>query len=87
MHEDPEQYKKEIDWHLGGDLESALSLEPGKRRLGRLRERDFRFYEDVMRGDRLEYRYDQALYLESKKLPLDHVSRPIYVFRRSAGEG
>jgi hypothetical protein len=51
--------------------------------MGRFRERDFRFFEDVMRGDRVEFQYDRVLSLESQKLPLDHMSRPIYVFRRS----
>jgi hypothetical protein len=83
VNEDPEQYKQEIAWMFDGDLERVLSLEPGQRRMGRFRERDFRFFEDVMRGDRVEFQYDRVLSLESQKLPLDHMSRPIYVFRRS----
>lgn len=85
--EDPERFKDEVEWHLDGDLERALSLKAGERRMGRLRERDFRFFEDVMRGDRREFDYEQVLYLESEKLPLDHMERPIYVFRRTGAGG
>jgi len=84
--EDPEKYLEEISWQLEDHPKDAISLEPGARRMGRLRERDFRFYEDVMQGEKRVFDYDEVLYLESAKLPLDHQERPIYVFRR-AGAG
>ncbi len=85
--EDPAGYLEEISWLLEGHPENAVVLEPGARRMGRLRERDFRFYEDVMLKERREFDYDEVLYLESEKLPLDQLGRPIYVFRRSGAGG
>ena len=85
--EDPEGFLEEISWRLEDHQEGAVSLEPGARRMGRLRERDFRFYEDLMQGEKRSFDYEEVLYLESAKLPLDLQERPIYVFRRSGSGG
>ncbi len=58
-------------------------MEPGKRAMGLLKERDFLFYEDVLMEKRRRYSYELVKAFEVKELPLDWQGKSIFVYRRA----
>jgi hypothetical protein len=80
---DPEDAHQRMVTYWGAERAAReFSWEPGKRRLGLLRERDLRFYEDVMLGMRRHFMYDLIKEFEPVDAPLDLPGRWCAVYAR-----
>lgn len=71
VYEDPNYYPK-------------FPFDPERRRLGRLRPRDFDFFEDVLFQKRREYKYDLVAELERSDWPLDYRGFTVRIYRRAS---
>ncbi len=57
--------------------------DPDNRELGLFKERDYRFYEDVLLNKRREYKYDLVKEFRAPDLPLDLKGEDVLIYRRS----
>ena len=55
---------------------------PGARRLLGLTEQDFQFYEDLLLGERRDFRYELVEELLPLDVPLDKTGKPVLFYRR-----
>lgn len=84
--EDPASAHALMADHWGAQAAATqFSMEPGARRLGRLREADLRFYEDVVLGLRRRWKYDLVKEFLPVDSPLDMPGRWARVYKRADG--
>ncbi len=85
---DPEASRQLMATFWGEEnADKFFSWEPGKRRLGMLKERDLRFYEDVMLGMRRRWKYDLVKEFEPVDAPLDLPGRWCAIYAREDVSG
>jgi hypothetical protein len=60
--------------------------DPNNRELGLFKERDYRFYEDVLLGMRREHKYDLIQEFLSPQLPLDMKGGDVKIYRKTPAE-
>lgn len=78
-----QRFFEDADWFKERmDTPAKFSVEPGKRRLAGLRERDFRWYEDVLLGMGRHFTYDLVHTLEPVSGPFDDAGLEIRIYRK-----
>ncbi len=80
---DPNQVREDLLNQVGPEESARLfSTTPGKRRLMRLKERDFKFYEDVLLGQKRKFHYERVAELRPSDWPLDWQGEGMSLYRR-----